>query len=90
MCLIELNCENITQHNSLYFSGDILSCIKILIYTPSCIAWSRSNIDKKKLFLNNRHNGKFSYERPVYESVNDMSLSLVISQKSTENIILAA
>ena len=33
---------------------------------------------------------KISYERRVYESVDDRSLSWVISQKSTENIIQAA
>ena len=34
--------------------------------------------------------GKISYERGIYESVDDQSLSWDISQKSTENKIHAA
>ena len=56
----------------------------VLPLTLCCIAWPKSNIWPKFRFKIRKDEQKISYERRVYESVDDNSLSKVIFQKTDE------
>ena len=60
------------------------------ILTFSCIEWSRSSILQKFRFENKKGLKKKSYERCIYESVDEKRLYWDISQKSMKNRIHAA
>ena len=65
---------------------NIFSSAQALPFLTS-LAYQIKYVWSKFWFQNKKGSSKISYELRAYESVEDMSLSKVISQKSTENKI---